>query len=470
MNGAWLLALLATIAAKETTADDESSAPAASIAPTTDDDSSAPAAPIAPTTDADSSAPAAPITPAAEADRDETTADSSQDSEKPAKVPDPRRLEFGALPALSYSSDSGLGVGALVGLVKFAPGRYPYAWRIETLVSANIRIDQAGHVDTPFHQDYVSFDLPRLWRGRLRFSGRVAFERESDAAYFGVGNASVRDPARLSENSRAYQYDHIGPSLRLAARLRLAQLKASRLEAFAAPMLDWNWVQPYQDSALADDLGDAQLGVVGGGEHGLLVAATGLLWDGRNHESAPTRGFFSQVTLRAGAGLGESFAFGGLTLEQRAFVPLWEPYLVLAGRFMADFIVGDAPIYELSRGGGLTPIPMGGGARSVRGLFKERYAGPIKLLGNLELRSVFWAFSVVKQRMRLGAVGFLDAARVFSEYQYGAGLDGAGVGIKLGTGGGLRLHWGEHFIVRFDVAYSPTDGTRGLYIGVHHNF
>src|SRR5690606_32332134 len=228
--------------------------------------------------------------------------------------------------------------------------------------SANLRVDDAGNVDTPFHQDYVSFDLPNLWKNRLRLSGRVAFERESDAAYFGLGNASARDAARLVENPRAYQYDHIGPSLRLAARLRLATTKATRLEGFVAPMLDWNWVNTYAQSALTDDLQNGELDLAGGTTHGLLVGAAGVIWDGRNHESAPTRGFYSQLTLRAGAGIDEKFSFGGLTLEQRVFVPIWEPYFVLAGRFMADFIVGNAPFYELSRGGGLIPVPMGGGA------------------------------------------------------------------------------------------------------------
>jgi hypothetical protein len=38
------------------------------------------------------------------------------------------------------------------------------------------------------------------------------------------------------------------------------------------------------------------------------------------------------------------------------------------------------------------------------------------------------------------------------------------------TGGGLRIKWGEAFLVRADVAWSPDADPIGLYFNVNHVF
>ncbi|HEY0133386.1 MAG TPA: hypothetical protein VGB85_04880 [Nannocystis sp.] len=48
------------------------------------------------------------------------------------------------------------------------------------------------------------------------------------------------------------------------------------------------------------------------------------------------------------------------------------------------------------------------------------------------------------------------------------GIDGGT--FKVGTRGGLRVRWGETFLVRFDGAYSPTEGTPRFYVDIGHVF
>ena len=135
-------------------------------------------------------------------------------------------------------------------------------------------------------------------------------------------------------------------------------------------------------------------------------------------------------------------------------------------------IVGDPPFYELPRFGALMPRDGPGGGWSVRGIPRQRYSGKIKLIQNLELRSIFWRFTVRSNRFAVGAVAFLDAARIWADWRRtelaGESVDGGT--IKVGTGGGLRVRWGETFLVRFDGAYSPTDRTTGFYVDVGHVF
>ena len=68
----------------------------------------------------------------------------------------------------------------------------------------------------------------------------------------------------------------------------------------------------------------------------------------------------------------------------------------------------------------------------------------------------------------LGTIAFIDAGRVWAEVASRPGLDGEGLGLKYGVGGGLRLQWGETFIVRADTGWSP-DGL-GIFININHIF
>jgi hypothetical protein len=43
-------------------------------------------------------------------------------------------------------------------------------------------------------------------------------------------------------------------------------------------------------------------------------------------------------------------------------------------------------------------------------------------------------------------------------------LDGTGLGLKLGVGGGVRVYGGESFVVRGDIAWSPDARPIGGYL------
>jgi outer membrane protein assembly factor BamA len=113
-----------------------------------------------------------------------------------------------------------------------------------------------------------------------------------------------------------------------------------------------------------------------------------------------------------------------------------------------------------------------GGGWSLRGIPRQRYSGKVKLIQNLELRSLFWRFGIGKSRFVVGGVVFLDAARIWADTRAtiidGRNVDGGS--FKLGTGAGLRVRWGETFLIRFDGAYSPTEHTPGFYVDIGHVF
>jgi hypothetical protein len=49
-------------------------------------------------------------------------------------------------------------------------------------------------------------------------------------------------------------------------------------------------------------------------------------------------------------------------------------------------------------------------------------------------------------------------------------LDGSGLGLKYGTGGGLRLRQGKTFVLRADLAWSPDATPVGGYFTMGEMF
>lgn len=398
-----------------------------------------------------------------------------KDTEAPADTLDQNRREYGVLPALTYDSDLGFGLGAIGNITQFAPASAPFKWQLQFLVYMTLKESPDGGVEAPFHDYYLIYETPHLLDGLLRLRAKAGFGRYITAGYFGIGNASTMDDIQLENNKRYYQYDKISPYANINARIPLARGDAWKLDLFVEPTFSFNVINIYEGSRLQEDLaGDhgtlTKDQLFGTEPHAHITGTAGVLWDSRNHEAAPSAGLLSQASVRGGGGIGDQFAYFGINLEQRAFYSLWKEYLVLAGRVLFDNLFGQVPIYELPRFGGYQPDAATGGEKSIRGIPGQRFAGKVKLLANFELRSKFLPFTIVDQRFNLGGLAFFDAGRIFSDYQNREELDGSGLGLKTGVGGGLRLQWGEYFIVRCDFGYSPSEGTTGLYISIDHVF
>ena len=411
--------------------------------------------------------------------------------------PKPDRLEFGALPAINYDSDLGFGFGAVTTLAKFATGYRPYKWRLELLLFAAVKRLPGGGAEVPFHDDYLNFDFPGLLQNRLRITGRAGFRKFANTGYYGFGNDSAAqtpwDDLDPDTDLKAYQaarkfhkFDHIYPLLLVNARIQIwdrsTPEQRRRIEALVGLNTTYNIIRPYEGSKLEQDIAakqdDTQDGKTlanllrGTDQHLLLVLNLGVLFDTRDHEYTPTRGTFTEVSVRSSPGVQQGLHYAGVTVNSAWYKAIVGEYLSVAFRGVADVIAGDAPFYELTRFGALMPRDGPGGGWSLRGVPRQRYSGKVKLIQNLELRSIFLRFNVRKSRFAIGAVAFMDAARIWADTRPtdlgGTSVDGGT--LKLGTGAGLRVRWGETFVVRFDGAYSPTEHTPGFYVDIGHIF
>jgi len=204
--------------------------------------------------------------------------------------------------------------------------------------------------------------------------------------------------------------------------------------------------------------------------HGTQLFSLGLEYDSRDQETDPVRGQYHSVRARGSPSFGARLPYRFLHLEAIARVyttpiPRW---LSVSLRVVADAFVGDPPFYELAR---YADTPAIGGGKAVRGVPAQRYHGKVKLFGNFEARGDLLPFKVRGKPFVLGAAAFFDAGRTWTElFRAHPELDGRGVGLKYGVGGGMRLQQGTTFIVRFDVAWSPDARPVGAYFDAGHIF
>ena len=300
--------------------------------------------------------------------------------------------------------------------------------------------------------------MPNLAGGRLRLNLAAFFQRTVNQGYFGLGNASpARRPADATGEAGRY-FQCVLDEVRVFQSSRFTLRRPFSLAV--ATTYRYMDATAYEGSRLAVDAATT----TPSGEplirgvrpmHYAEVSAR-IILDTRDGEIMPMHGVFHQAWTRYVQGFptdaGIVYGASGVSIAQ--YVQLVGP-LVFASRVLAEFEFGNVPFYDLFRAGTPFSIDVPGGAQGVRGVPYGRYAGPIKLVVNLELRALLVGFTAFGQSFRLGANAFFDTGRVWSDYTFHAARDGTGPGLSFGAGAGVYLRWGQAAIFRAEFAYSP---------------
>ena len=126
-------------------------------------------------------------------------------------------------------------------------------------------------------------------------------------------------------------------------------------------------------------------------------------------------------------------------------------------------VSGDAPFYELQFVQASFKQQEGlGGAKTLRGVLRNRYTGKGLFLWNAELRWQALDFGMLGKDFHAVLNGFVDSGRVWAEE---VRLSQALSDLHRGIGGGLRLVMGENFTVAVDAATGAETGMP-IYIGL----
>jgi len=406
--------------------------------------------------------------------RSARAADPLNSTDQPATAPDAKSAsghnEFNLVPVGGGTTDIGIGGGYFAGLTRVRSGYDPYVWDIESAGFITFESRQ-GRVVVPYQDIYFQATTPRLFGRPLKLELRPEYSDESTLNYYGLGNAAA-PAAPAGAPANYFLYGRIHPYLLADARWRMLD----HLAGSASVSYEQDWLQVTSGSKLASDLRDGSAEVkrlLGStSPHAVAKFAWGLQWDNRDSDVSSHRGMFHTVDVALSPGGISPFPyrFGQVTAIARGFVPIWEPRVTLAMRIAADVLFGDPPFYELARFRDTYDTYAIGGLTGVRGVPAQRYYGKVKVLGNAELRTEIVSFHALGHPIILGVTAFFDGGRVWADTTPQPQLDGHGLGLKYGVGGGLRLQSGRAFVLRADVAYSPDASPIGAYVAAGQMF
>jgi hypothetical protein len=377
--------------------------------------------------------------------------------------------EFNIIPIIGGDSDVGVGFGQVGDWARLGPAYTPYKWRLETNAFITFKPEFAKLV-IPFQDYFVVLSLPNVGpRHRARLDIRPAFTDEATLKFYGFGNAT---PFPAGVPTLLTEYGRLHPTLLVEARVDLVSHLYSRVGSVST----FNWLRvPAGGTVAAAAVSPSPevrslMGPDPFAAHGVQLIEVGIEFDNRDDEVVTHDGQFHTIEARLSPAIGKwlPYAYQQIDGTFRFYNTLVPRHLSVSVRLVGDLLLGSPPFYELAR---YDETPAIGGGKAIRGVPAQRYYGKVKVFENFEVRSDLLDFTVKKKLLVLGLAGFVDAGRVWTQLGTPSPeLDGTGLGIHYGVGGGLRLAEGKTFVVRADVAWSPDAMPIGAYFAAGEIF
>jgi len=214
----------------------------------------------------------------------------------------------------------------------------------------------------------------------------------------------------------------------------------------------------------------------------------GLVYDSRDNRPNPMKGVWDEVVLEgAPSFLGSESSFLKLSLIHREYFTLVPDKLSLVYRLAYQTtIAGHTPFYYQSQV--ITSVLTGalseglGGAKTLRGILRNRVQGDAYVLGNVEARWKFVRFNWIKNNFYLAFNAFTDFGKVTKKVGIPTTINtGEPLSDYFKTdaekfhfsyGGGLRIVMNQNFVIAADygMAANEQDGKSGMYIGLNFLF
>jgi len=411
---------------------------------------------------------------------------------------------FGALPTITFDTDLGFQYGALVNLYDYGDGSgYPnYNHSLYFEVS---RFTKGSGINRFY------YDSDKLLKG-LQTSVDISYLSDQAYDFFGfngydaIVNYDWIDDADPNYKSRMfYKYDRkmfrfkvdlqgklSGEHVKWIGGVNLLNFKVGKVDIDKLnkgkegdEVLPPHTEQPglyekYQDWNIISEE-EANGGFV-------PALKAGLVYDSRDNRPNPMKGIWTEAVLEGAPELlGAESSFVKFSLTHRQYFTIVPENLSLAYRLAYQTTVGgNVPFYYQSQV--ITSILKGamseglGGAKSLRGISRNRIVGDGFFYGNVEARWKFWHLQFINNNWYMGLNGFVDFGQVTkkidglenipsgesnSEY-YDAGAEK----IHISYGAGLRIVMNQNFVIAIDygMAADDRDGKSGMYIGLNYLF
>ncbi len=413
---------------------------------------------------------------------------------------------FGALPTITFDTDLGFQYGALVNLYDYGDGSgYPnYNHSLYFEVS---RFTKGSGINRFYYDSdklikglQTSVDISYLSDQAYDFYGYNGYESVVNADWFDdeSGDYLTRMFYKYDRKMFRFKVDLqgklSGDNFKWIAGVNLLNFKIKSVDleklndgkdtndSEYLPDVDGLY-QKYQDWGIISEE-EADGGFV-------PIVKAGLVYDTRDNRPNPMKGIWTEaVVVAAPEFLGGESSFSKISLIHRQYFTLVPKDLSFAYRLAYQSTIGgEVPFYYQSQV--ITSVLKGaaseglGGAKSLRGIRRNRIVGDGFFYANAELRWKFARFRWINNNFYLGLNGFVDFGQVtkniefmdpFASYSVpNAGAEYFDFGSeKMHTsyGLGFRIAMNENFIISLDygMAANEQDGNSGMYIGLNYLF
>ena len=420
----------------------------------------------------------------------------TNDSTQRHKEKTKKGWNFGALPSVAFDSDLGFQYGILTNIYNYGDGssypRYKHSIYLEWARTTNgtgknqllydseyliphIRLTAEASYLTDKALDFYGFNgYNAFYNTELVMPGSPAY----------VSKMYYRLERKLTRIKLDFQGNITDKKLRWLIGYTLFNVKIKSVDIDALNKgRNQNNLLP-DTSLLYDNY--VAWGIIpqnqkNGGTTNLLKI--GIVYDTRDNEPNPMKGIWTEaLILTSPSFLGNNFAYSKFVINHRQYFTIHKDILNLACRISyQDKIGGKMPFYMLPFIFSSNQIRDGlGGAKTLRGIARNRVLGEGLLFGNLELRWKFFRRVMFNQNIYLALVGFTDAGMVTRKYDFQTNNPDALKYLNLGDTEKFHQSYGlgfygamnQNFVVsvNYGMAVNKNDGTNGLYIGLDFLF
>jgi outer membrane protein assembly factor BamA len=348
-------------------------------------------------------------------------------TEPSASLTDSTNIAF--LPALAYDSDIGLILGGIGSRYKYQDNAKPFY----SYLNASLIITTKGLISL-----FFEFDKPYIFDSDNRLNSKNFLSRFTGDQYYGIGNYD-KLPGALVDSSGYYFYNSFTAGFDIMLRKPFLRTpNGSQLDVFG--IAGFKYQTPWGNDSTQLIASDQPVGYDGAY---LTRFGTGVVWEGRNNEFNPTKGFYFKAGLEAGGKLlGSSTNYLKLETEARSYISFnLIREITFANRLLFKNTAGTLPYWKL---------PELGGVKFLRGYPEYRFLDDNSILLNSELRT--WLFELPSVKTRLGGNLFADIGRTFPN---GSSFDRVFNDLKYTLGfGATASFFTADFIMRGDVGFS----------------
>lgn len=397
-------------------------------------------------------------------------------------------IGFGALPAVSFDSDLGLQYGAIVNLYHYGDGS-SYPGYNHSLYMEWSRYTKGTGINR------LMYDSEKLIPG-IRTTVDVTYLTDQMFNFYGFnGNQSLySEEATRSFNS----YER-----------NMFRIKADFQGNFGSSPFGWVGGYTFYDFAIgsvdyaklelpADANGSlydryVQKGVItpeeaNGGSINYLKL--GLKYDTRDQRAFPSMGMWTEAVVQTAPSFINDMPHTKFAFIHRQYFTVIKD-MVLAYRLNYQSTIGKNKVPFFAQPLLITSFLTAasnqglGGAKTLRGILRNRVIGDEVLFGNFEFRYKFLKFNFLNQNFYLGTNIFFDSGMILTPMDI-PGLDTFSDAEKAflslsqnekgdfysAAGMGLKIGWNENFVISVDHgrAFDIRHGKAGTYITLNYLF